>query len=62
VVAILDGVVPQTLQLELAAMPLASVRSEFSYDVDGRGGADPYAGGLVEAMLHMPALSKDGAR
>ena len=54
VVAILKGIRPETLNFDLAEMPLASAPQAFSYeDLEPRGN-NPYARGLIEAMLEMP--------
>lgn len=54
VVAILKGIRPDTLDFDQADMPLASAQQAFSYeDLEPRG-PNPYARGLIEAMLDMP--------
>ena len=54
VVAILKGIRPETLDFDPADMPLASAQQAFSYeDLEPRG-TNPYARGLIEAMLEMP--------
>ncbi|MDP1893686.1 MAG: hypothetical protein Q8K87_06075 [Hydrogenophaga sp.] len=54
VVAILKGIRPETLNFDLADMPLASAQQAFSYeDLEPRS-TNPYARGLIEAMLEMP--------
>jgi hypothetical protein len=56
VVAILQGIKPEDLQLAMADMPLASARQGFSYD-DGLAAynsAEPFARGLVDGLLNMP--------
>ena len=54
VVAILKGIRPDTLDFDQADMPLASAQQAFSYeDLEPRG-TNPYARGLIEAMLEMP--------
>lgn len=54
VVAILKGIRPDTLDFDPADMPLASAQQAFSYeDLEPRG-TNPYARGLIEAMLDMP--------
>ena len=59
VVAILQGLKPEDLQLELAAMPVASAPSDFSYDDmnDPAMRQQPFARGMVEGMLSMPMAS-----
>lgn len=59
VVAILQGFKPEDLQLELAAMPVSSSPSDFSYDDmnDPAMRQQPFARGMVEAMLSMPMAS-----
>jgi len=60
VVAILQGIRPEELQLAMAEMPLASAPTGFSYD-DARDQADamqPFANGLVDGLLTMPVASK----
>ncbi len=60
VVAILKGIRPETLDFDVGDMPLASAPQAFSYDeLPGRG-RDPYALGLVEAMLGMADTSLPG--
>jgi hypothetical protein len=54
VVAILKGIRPETLTFDLTEMPLASAQQAFSYeDLEPRS-TNPYARGLIEAMLEMP--------
>ena len=53
VVAILKGIRPETLDFDVGDMPLASAPQAFSYDELPNRGRDPYALGLVEAMLGM---------
>jgi hypothetical protein len=55
VVAILKGIRPETLVFDTGDMPLASAPTAFSYDEPIVGQQDPYAMGLVEAMLTMPS-------
>lgn len=59
VVAILQGFKPEDLQLELAAMPVSSSPSDFSYDDmnDPAIRQQPFARGMVDAMLSMPMAS-----
>ena len=58
--AILQGMRPEDLQLEMAAMPLASAPNAFSYDAvdDPSQTQQPFARGLVDGMLNMPAASQ----
>jgi hypothetical protein len=53
VVAILKGIRPETLDFDVGDMPLASAQQDFSYDELPTRSNDPYALGLVEAMLGM---------
>lgn len=53
VVAILKGIRPETLDFDVGDMPLASAQQAFSYDELPTRSNDPYALGLVEAMLGM---------
>lgn len=59
VVAILQGIRPDALQLELAEMPLASAPEAFSYESanDLAPSTQPFSRGLIDAMLHMPVAS-----
>jgi hypothetical protein len=59
VVAILRGIRPEELQLALNEMPLASAPTAFSYEDanDPANSNQPYARGLIDAMLEMPAES-----
>lgn len=55
VVAILKGIRTETLDFDTGQMPLASATHEFSYeDPVTPGTANPYAFGLIEAMLGTP--------
>lgn len=60
VVAILQGIKPQALQLALADMPIASNVQGFSYEdpVDLVNATQPFARGLIEGMLSMPVASR----
>jgi len=60
VATILQGMRPEDLQVEMAAMPLASAQSAFSYDAedDPSKTQQPFARGLVDGMLNMPAASE----
>jgi hypothetical protein len=51
VVAILKGIRPEQLDFDVGDMPLASAPQAFSYDELPTRSSDPYAMGLVEAML-----------
>jgi hypothetical protein len=59
VVAILQGIKPEDLQLEILDMPLASAPNAFSYDEisDAAQNTPPFARGLIEGMLNMPVAS-----
>lgn len=57
VVAILKGIRPDTLVFDTGDMPLASAPTAFSYEDPPDLRRDPYALGLVEAMLGTPAGS-----
>lgn len=62
VVAILKGIRTETLDFDLGDMPLASAPQAFSYeDVAAAPSANPYARGLIEAMLSMPDNGLPGA-
>lgn len=52
-VAALNGIRPDALVLEVDAMPLASAPAGFNYD-DPADASNPFARGLVDAMLDMP--------
>ncbi len=54
VVAILKGIRPEMLNFDLDDMPLASAPQAFSYEELEPRGTNPYARGLIEAMLEMP--------
>jgi hypothetical protein len=58
VVAVLKGLRPEELQAELGAMPLASAPTQFSYDDPVDAADNPFARGLIDAMLVMPAEAK----
>lgn len=60
VVALLQGMRPDDLRIEMAAMPLASAPGGFSYDAedDPSKQLQPFARGLVDGMLNMPVESK----
>jgi hypothetical protein len=53
VVAILKGIRPESLEVDTTDMPLASAQQAFSYE-DARVATErnPYALGLIDAMLH----------
>jgi hypothetical protein len=59
VVAILRGIKPETIQLALADMPVASAPSGFSYDdpAELANSTQPFARGLIDGMLNMPVAS-----
>lgn len=57
--AVLQGLAPEVLEREVTAMPLASSREGFSWEAAAATAEDPYARGLIDAMLRTPAL---GAR
>jgi hypothetical protein len=56
--AILKGIRPEALDFDGGDMPLASAPQAFSYEETASASSNPYAHGLVEAMLGMnaPAL------
>ncbi|MDP2262550.1 MAG: hypothetical protein Q8K24_05255 [Hydrogenophaga sp.] len=54
VVAILKGIRPETLDFDTGDMPLASAQADFSYEDTTPTERNPYALGLIEAMLHTP--------
>lgn len=60
VVAILGGMHPEDLQVAMADMPVASAPKAFSYESmdDPSQTQAPFAKGLVDGMLNMPAASK----
>jgi hypothetical protein len=60
VVAILQGLKPEDMQVAMADMPLASAPGAFSYDSvdDPSQQLQPFARGLVDGMLNMPVESK----
>jgi len=58
VVAVLKGLRPETLDLELGGMPLASAPTAFSYDDPADASGNPFARGLIDAMLDMPVDPK----
>ena len=59
VVAVLQGIKPEELQLAMADMPVASAPKGFSYDdaADLANSTEPFARGLVDGMLSMPVAS-----
>ena len=59
VLAILQGIKPQDLQIALEDMPVASAPSGFSYDdpIDAFAPSQPFARGLVDGLLNMPVAS-----
>ena len=60
VVAILQGLKPEDMQVAMSEMPLASAPGAFSYDAedDPSKQLQPFARGLVDGMLNMPTESK----
>ena len=60
VVTILRGMKPEDLQVQMAAMPVASAPRAFSYDADDDPAvaSQPFARGLVDGMLNMPVQSE----
>lgn len=60
VVSILHGMKPEDLQVQMAAMPVASAPKAFSYDAedDPSTASQPFARGLVDGMLNMPLQSQ----
>lgn len=60
VVAILQGMKPEDLQVAMAAMPLASAPDTFSYEAedDPSKAQQPFARGLVDGMLNMPSATE----
>jgi hypothetical protein len=61
VVAILKGIQPETLDFDVGDMPLASAQQVFSYEELPTRSNEPYAMGLVEAMLGMSDQALSGA-
>ena len=60
VVAALRGLKPEELDQELEGMPLASAPGAFSYeDTPATAAGNPYAYGLVEALVSMPGAGKE---
>jgi hypothetical protein len=59
VVAVLQGMKPEDLQVQMASMPVASAPRAFSYEAedDPAGQSQPFARGLVDGMLNMPVES-----
>lgn len=62
VVDALQGLRPESLVLALDAMPLASAPAGFSYDDPADTAANPFARGLVDAMLDMPVDQNKGRK
>ena len=54
VVAVLQGLRPDTLEVGPGAMPLASAPADFAYETMADLSTDPFARGLIDAMLRMP--------
>ena len=60
VVAALRGLKPEELDQVLEGMPLASAPGAFSYDdTPASTAGNPYAYGLVEALVSMPSAGKE---
>ena len=59
--AALNGIRPDALVLALDAMPLASAPAGFSYE-DPADAAQPFARGLIDAMLDMPVDQNKGRK
>jgi hypothetical protein len=59
VVAALQGIKPESLQVAIAEMPVASAPLAFSYEdaSDSFSSAEPFARGLIDGMLNMPVAS-----
>jgi hypothetical protein len=59
VVAVLQGIKPEELQMAMGDMPLASAPRGFFYDdpADLANSTEPFARGLVDGMLNMPVAS-----
>ena len=59
VLAVLQGIKPDDLQVAMADMPVASALAGFSYEDPAQGALDaqPFARGLVDGMLNMPVAS-----
>lgn len=59
VVALLQGMKPEELQIAIGDMPLASAPRGFAYDdsADLANSTEPFARGLVDGMLSMPVAS-----
>ncbi|MCZ8233587.1 MAG: hypothetical protein ACK520_03750 [Inhella sp.] len=54
----LQGLEAESLQQELASMPLATKAKRFSYTLDTASATSPFAQGLIEATTSMPVASK----
>jgi hypothetical protein len=59
--ALFDGIDIDSLDIALAAMPLASDRKAFSYELPDELSGGQFSRGLIDGLLHMPAQS-GGAR
>lgn len=59
VVAVLQGIKPDDIQLAMADMPVASAPAGFSYEdaAQDLGSTQPFARGLVDGMLSMPVAT-----
>jgi hypothetical protein len=64
VVAVLRGIRPDDVLFELTDMPLASNPTAFSFDdaTDPGTASQPYARGLIDAMLELPVESKSAKK
>jgi hypothetical protein len=60
VLAILQGIRPEDMLTEMAAMPVASAQTAFAYETedDPSQRLQPFARGLVDGMLNMPVESR----
>jgi hypothetical protein len=55
--AILRGIRPEEIMLAMGAMPLASAPQAFSFESPEDPGSQPFARGLIDAMLDIPIES-----
>jgi hypothetical protein len=59
VVAVLKGMRPESMALEMTEMPLASNADTFSYaDPTDGAGNQPFARGLIDGLLELPVESR----
>ena len=58
VVALLKGIRPEELEAELGGMPIEGAQAGFSYVDPAETSNNPFARGLIDAMLEMPAEAK----